>query len=588
MKTWYNSLFRFEWLGKPSNWKYRLDIIPSDKDIDATTGMDKALSRPTNIVYMPNGALKKFKFSKKIDKGLLGLTTAPVMTFEFNINNFMPVGATSLLPAEDLSACILDDGYIDLYFGILPTLSTPDNFTLIYFDDFFHGTTVPNRSHFGNHFFSGNIYELYIDYTGVGNSYNLVYRGLQTLGQPLRPDKDWNLEVTTIDANSLILQFCNTLNLNEFWRLYTKPNNAVFVARQCYYELIVNQSGSIVPAVNLPSFDSARANNGYYWFFRVHDLSRYIDAIATEVGRLALRNTNYYFTSNLEYMISPVNYLKGGSNYSYYKQKPTVGDGTLGTGLELNDFTHYDVDSGTYNHDNTIFYNDLYYLGNVSNHDNDDRELSDTVIWQGGFHENCVQDFKNFWDLIYDIAQSSCVKCQMITGFDTNEIKVAGIFDRTDTITLTELDYWEVEPEFGSEIINKSAVSIGDTQGSDIGNINRVNVLSRNQKNFTLPVIFTNIPLADDYSKTASGISDYGTMKDMTDSMNSDNGGEGMQRGFTDAGKPEPTDAGHKRRMRQGGLADNEALEFYENPEDGSGVTQPGGFLKRNNYGDRF
>ncbi len=56
----------------------------------------------------------------------------------------------------------------------------------------------------------------------------------------------------------------------------------------------------------------------------------------------------------------------------------------------------------------------------------------------------------------------------------------------------------------------------------------------------------------------------------------------------TDAGTPEPTDAGHKRRMKQGGLAGNEALEKYENPEGGAGISQPGGFLKRNNNGDRF
>lgn len=56
----------------------------------------------------------------------------------------------------------------------------------------------------------------------------------------------------------------------------------------------------------------------------------------------------------------------------------------------------------------------------------------------------------------------------------------------------------------------------------------------------------------------------------------------------TDAGKPEATDAAHKRRMKQGGLSENEALEYYENPEGGAGVSQAGGFLKRNNYGDRF
>ena len=59
-------------------------------------------------------------------------------------------------------------------------------------------------------------------------------------------------------------------------------------------------------------------------------------------------------------------------------------------------------------------------------------------------------------------------------------------------------------------------------------------------------------------------------------------------KGYTDAGTPEPTNAGHKRRMQQGGLAQNDALMEYENPAGGSGCTQEGGFLKRNNNGDRF
>lgn len=55
----------------------------------------------------------------------------------------------------------------------------------------------------------------------------------------------------------------------------------------------------------------------------------------------------------------------------------------------------------------------------------------------------------------------------------------------------------------------------------------------------------------------------------------------------TDAGKPEPTNASHKRRMEQGCLSGNEALMEYENPAGGEGRLEPGGFLRRNNYGDR-
>ncbi len=70
-------------------------------------------------------------------------------------------------------------------------------------------------------------------------------------------------------------------------------------------------------------------------------------------------------------------------------------------------------------------------------------------------------------------------------------------------------------------------------------------------------------------------------MKDRTDSMNADHGGEGAVNGYTDPGKPELTNAAHKRRMEQGGLADNEALA-----KGGKGY-DVGGFLRRANYGDR-
>ena len=77
-------------------------------------------------------------------------------------------------------------------------------------------------------------------------------------------------------------------------------------------------------------------------------------------------------------------------------------------------------------------------------------------------------------------------------------------------------------------------------------------------------------------------------MKDKTDSMNMDSSVEGAVNGFTDPGKPEATNAPHKRRMAQGGLLNDSALEQFENADGDEGVPNFGGFLKRNNYTDRF
>ena len=76
-------------------------------------------------------------------------------------------------------------------------------------------------------------------------------------------------------------------------------------------------------------------------------------------------------------------------------------------------------------------------------------------------------------------------------------------------------------------------------------------------------------------------------MKDRTDSMNMDFGGEGAVKGFTDPGTPEPTNAGHKRRMQQANLSQDKALQNYENVDGDEGGVDVGGFLKRNNYSDR-
>ncbi len=76
-------------------------------------------------------------------------------------------------------------------------------------------------------------------------------------------------------------------------------------------------------------------------------------------------------------------------------------------------------------------------------------------------------------------------------------------------------------------------------------------------------------------------------MRDKTHSMNAEQGGEGAQKGYTYPGSPEPTNAGHKRRMKQGGLADDEALACYENNDGDEGGFSVGGFLKRANWSDR-
>lgn len=79
-------------------------------------------------------------------------------------------------------------------------------------------------------------------------------------------------------------------------------------------------------------------------------------------------------------------------------------------------------------------------------------------------------------------------------------------------------------------------------------------------------------------------------MKDKTHSMNMETGGDGAVSGFSDAGRPSTRRQQKMKQLDSAGLTDilseecvNEAGEMSN-----SGKTQPGGFLPRNNFDDRF
>lgn len=76
-------------------------------------------------------------------------------------------------------------------------------------------------------------------------------------------------------------------------------------------------------------------------------------------------------------------------------------------------------------------------------------------------------------------------------------------------------------------------------------------------------------------------------MKDLTDSMNRGFSKEDAERGFGDPGEPVSNRTQKRTKLKQAGLLHNDALMESEDPSSGSGISR-GGFLKRNNYGDRF
>lgn len=62
----------------------------------------------------------------------------------------------------------------------------------------------------------------------------------------------------------------------------------------------------------------------------------------------------------------------------------------------------------------------------------------------------------------------------------------------------------------------------------------------------------------------------------------------GAMNGYTDAGTPSMRREKKREQMRDAHLLGNDALQEYENPNGSLEGTDIGGFLPRNNYGDRF
>lgn len=78
-------------------------------------------------------------------------------------------------------------------------------------------------------------------------------------------------------------------------------------------------------------------------------------------------------------------------------------------------------------------------------------------------------------------------------------------------------------------------------------------------------------------------------MKDKTHSMNMDHSGEGTVNGYEKIPNGEvPTRPAYKnRQLKVAGLLENEALIFQEDMNDENTASKDG-FLKRNNYHDRY
>ena len=74
-------------------------------------------------------------------------------------------------------------------------------------------------------------------------------------------------------------------------------------------------------------------------------------------------------------------------------------------------------------------------------------------------------------------------------------------------------------------------------------------------------------------------------MKDKTDAMNRGYSTEEAEAGYSIAGKPTSTHSDKRRKLGMGDLLDTKLDEVENLTSSGHGA---GGFLKRNNFSDRF
>lgn len=391
------------------------------------------LDRSTaDIIPIPEGAVNLKSGSKDFDTLPLGLTSTPVLKLSWNL---------FLLP-DDLIYNELDEAINNPLHAISVSAST--------------STILAS----GIQLETGTIYELDVKYKGNDDSpqYRSLFKGVQLSGlEDAYNEKDDTVDVEIESAGRLVLESID----------FSKVNTIVSE----FYKRVVTDYSFTAPGETHGESKQIYPNSnteGYFHFIKLESLTVWIETVANSLAKYILRDTSAGF--GIQYPL-----------VTYYKQ------------------TH----DGTGSQGTSIAYDDIYLLAYISRELNTTQNkttyalISEPLQSDGALELNSSGRsifalFKNAWDFINDWYQESLTK----GSIESYGVVSYSIFGNSpdDNVELNKDMLEDIVLKYSAVFLNTVKSINEDTLEGDLSEYETSAGYSRDEGNYTLPVIFDNTP----------------------------------------------------------------------------------------------
>lgn len=434
-----NRLFRFEWQSIVNNYKFKLEVIASDASEDFT-------GSPI-IIDMPPESLNKcvWKWDNPLEYPL-GNGSAPVMIFNFNVNETAKIGPNGVRFNDVIKDPVKNYGNYHILFEDLNGLL---------------------NSGFEMEYTTGNIYNFYVDFSSEDplDDYRLMYTGIQKKGiESGYESSDYSFEIETLHISRAVYE---TIVVSDFFYYYNNVGlNTTVRTSHAYFELLnwdaVNNI--TIAAGNKISLDPFSIGTPFYWF------------LASSMFHILFRE--HYFKI---LRIMSRNTVIGGLPF------PTPFNSKI--------YDQSDRDDNELGPENFIVPG-TWMLGWRGNKDKSGILDPDFII-KGHLFSSMGQDIKTGWDLIQHEMISKGRK-----GIFTATALIDFNILTTDSVDVLIEDF-DVLPKILMEAgtLKRSSATPIETIDNDLTKVDKLTPSSQAEATLTIPVPINSMPSAVDASE---------------------------------------------------------------------------------------
>ena len=269
-----DAMYYYEWVGKKTHWKYRLMFIPS---------YDADLGSAYNLYKLPDTLITNMSYEWEFeDEKYIGTPQMPSLTFDIDLAQ---LGGQALHPE----------------FNIFAKLLVEDTALINY-------SQTLDRFSFDVKFYSGNVWYLIVDYSGVGDTWRCLFAGVQEHKTENTINKSENkMTIEAIDIGKIICE-----KVKGTWVTYFHGHNLTYGSNQ-QIQFATYVIDSLVESTD---------NKGVFNTFRHIDESLYFMGMANMVDFHNFIEDDLLEPILRKYLRNPTSILFFEIDYGqHYKQK---------------------------------------------------------------------------------------------------------------------------------------------------------------------------------------------------------------------------------------------------------------------------